>query len=272
MIATDDPRHGERAGYVAGCRDDCCRTPHIRYVKRYNMDQALGRPKRQVPAARAQAHVANMLRMMSAGAIADAAGVAENIITDIDARDVIYPRTERRILAVKSPRQASGRHRVNVVGSVRRVRALAVLGYSSHAIAAVAGLSACSIRLIQQEKSGATVEAATARAVALAYDALSMSAPVAPTPKARQAIPVVKRHAARNGWVPPLAWDDATIDDPDATPSGAGYKQGARIDEIRELEALGLTRAGIAARLGVTQNAIDRTIDRDNAKTGSTAA
>lgn len=30
----DDPRHGHRAGYIAGCREDCCRVPHIRYQKR----------------------------------------------------------------------------------------------------------------------------------------------------------------------------------------------------------------------------------------------
>lgn len=34
MIAVDDPRHGHRAGYIAGCREVCCFVPHSRYQKR----------------------------------------------------------------------------------------------------------------------------------------------------------------------------------------------------------------------------------------------
>ncbi|WP_372733589.1 hypothetical protein [Nocardioides sp.] len=28
MITLDDPRHGTNPGYIAGCREDCCRTAH----------------------------------------------------------------------------------------------------------------------------------------------------------------------------------------------------------------------------------------------------
>jgi hypothetical protein len=262
MITADDPRHGERAGYLAGCREMCCRVPHTRYGKQWNLDQAAGRPKRQVPATRAQEHITHLLRMMSVGAIADAAGVAETIVTGVLSREVIYARTERRILGVTKPTQASGRHRVNITGSVRRLRALAAVGYSSRAIAAASDLSACSIRLIQQEKSGETVEAATARAVVAAYDTLAMTPPIAHTPKARQAIPVVKRHAERQGWVPPLAWDDTTIDDPAATPTGAGYVEPTLADQIRELADMGLTEPAICDRLAAKPSTVQRTLER----------
>lgn len=49
----DDPRHGTNAGYIAGCRLDCCRAAATRYHKARTLDQARGIP-RKVPARGAQ--------------------------------------------------------------------------------------------------------------------------------------------------------------------------------------------------------------------------
>ncbi|MGO5480449.1 hypothetical protein ACTQVS_09920, partial [Anaerovoracaceae bacterium HCP3S3_H6] len=44
----------------------------------------------------------------------------------------------------------------------------------------------------------------------------------------------VRNYAERQGWAPPAAWDDDTIDDPTATPHGIRHTQSrtrAGIDE-----------------------------------------
>lgn len=44
-MTPEDPRHGENRGYVAGCREQCCRQAHMVWMKRYRMGGA-----RMVPA------------------------------------------------------------------------------------------------------------------------------------------------------------------------------------------------------------------------------
>jgi hypothetical protein len=36
-MSPDDKRHGTNAGYVAGCREECCRRPHMRELKAWRL-------------------------------------------------------------------------------------------------------------------------------------------------------------------------------------------------------------------------------------------
>lgn len=267
MIADTDPRHGERAGYLAGCRCLPCRRANSRYLKAYRVTRAETGPRR-IPATGVHTHVEHLRRTMSLGTIAVAAGLPRNTVRSALEHDTITPRVADAIMRVRVTTPA-GKHHLAPHGTVRRLRALATLGYSIPDIVAVTGRSKRALADLRMHgDTFGFVHSTTARAVTRAYDQLWMTPKPAHGLNAQQRghITQTVKLAARMGWVPPLAWDDATIDDPDAVPCGAGYKPGARIDEIRELETLGLTRAGIAARLGVTQNAIDRTIDRATAK------
>jgi predicted transcriptional regulator len=98
------------------------------------------------------------------------------------------------------------------VGTRRRMRALAAIGWSCAALAREMG---CSPSMVSQIQHGPApvVRRATARSVALVYERLSMRIP--PDEDAR-----TRLSAARKGWAPPLAWDD--IDDPDASPRTSG--------------------------------------------------
>ncbi len=58
----------------------------------------------------------------------------------------------------------------------------------------------------------------TDRAVRELYELLWDIAPPAKTAQQRRNITRAKAMAERYGWPPPLAWDDDTIDDPDAQP------------------------------------------------------
>lgn len=110
-------------------------------------------------------------------------------------------------------------------GTRRRIRALRRIGWRIEDIAAAAGIPHDTIkRLLATQRAGTTVRASTAAAVAKAYDQLSMTLGNHPH---------AARHAIRGDWPPPLAWDDESIDDPDAKPYKARRK-GAdpELDEI----------------------------------------
>ena len=101
-------------------------------------------------------------------------------------------------------------------GLQRRFHALQALGWSGRAIAPVAGYS--SDRHLQHALTNQTCLRRTWLAVAGAYELLSMKLPPERTPDERRSVTRVRNYARRQGWPPPLAWDD--IDDPNEEPRG----------------------------------------------------
>jgi hypothetical protein len=99
-------------------------------------------------------------------------------------------------------------------GLVRRVHALQAIGWTQPQIAAAAGLSIKTLR--NPLLRGSTAYRCTHEAVAEAFERLCMTLPPETTPQQRRDAAYARTVAARNGWAPPLAWDD--IDDPDERP------------------------------------------------------
>jgi transcriptional regulator with XRE-family HTH domain len=97
---------------------------------------------------------------------------------------------------------------VSAVGAVRRVRALYALGHLNRVIAQEAGVSRDTVCALAAG-SWSSLKVAADDGIRSAYDRLSMR--TGTSWKTRQL-------AERNGWAPPLAWDDETIDDPQAVP------------------------------------------------------
>lgn len=62
--------------------------------------------------------------------------------------------------------------------------------------------------------------------------------------------------AKRNGWAPPLAWDD--IDDPAERPKGVGMARASGPVRFAELRDMGLTRREIAEAMGVLPASLER--------------
>lgn len=102
---------------------------------------------------------------------------------------------------------------VDATPTVRRLQALARLGWSLPAISVVAGVTH-----LDRVRAATEVKRSTAKAVAHAYDQLSMRVPTASVRWERAAIARTRNHAARQGWPPPLAWDDEDLDNPHAQP------------------------------------------------------
>lgn len=151
---------------------------------------------------------------LSAGAIAAAAGLPLSVIaplfwyqTHSNARRFVSPRTAAAIAAV-TIRDAPDWAWIPAIGTRRRVEALQCMGWSQRAIANELGVS---VPAVGRVKSRPRIQAAKARRIAEIYDAWSMT----PGPDRR-----TRAWAAKEGYAPPLAWDETTIDDPDAEPCG----------------------------------------------------
>lgn len=167
--------------------------------------------------------------------------------------------TAKKFLAVTEPGMRR-RRLVPVIGSRRRLRALVAIGWTQDDLAARLGIRKADVsRYTSGSREGITAE--TAARVTGLYDELWDQ----PGPSRLAAA-----RARNRGWAVPLAWDDDTIDDPDAAPNTghhlslrAGNREdiAARRRRVRYLTACGLSAAEIADRLDVAE----RTVERDRA-------
>ncbi|MFF7335383.1 hypothetical protein [Streptomyces sp. NPDC008150] len=104
--------------------------------------------------------------------------------------------------------------RIDPTGTRRRVQALAVRGWSRHVMAAEIGMGETSFKKALHKER---VTARLARTVADLYDRWWNLDPLE-FGVSRNSVGRVRADAARSGFHGPLAWDDDTIDDPNAVP------------------------------------------------------
>lgn len=108
----------------------------------------------------------------------------------------------------------------DATGVARRLQALAVLGWTSRDLAPLLGVSDARVQHLTNMKYP-KAHPDTIAAVRALYDRLSMTVPVDHKTTGRGGAAVharQRRAAAAKGYLPPLAWDDDTIDDPRAKP------------------------------------------------------
>jgi hypothetical protein len=104
----------------------------------------------------------------------------------------------------------------------RRVEALQALGWPLRKIAAEAGVTHNHMTDLRKFAWRSTFEAIDG-----AYRRLSMTFPPETTAGEKSGVVRTRNHARRNGYAPPLAWDD--IDDPDETPAEAYSPRGRAV-------------------------------------------
>ena len=203
-------------------------------------------------------------RGWSPTAIASATGVparcVHSIFTELRAghRRVFGPTIAQLIVSHGQPTRGL----ISAVGSTRRVRALARLGWTNTAIAEAAGLALMTVSVVRSGNHP-TTSPRTASGVDKAYRLLSGTP--GPSTATRDA-------AERAGWAPPLAWDDDTIDDPEATPEGVreatrpgsrrNRKTVQRAEDAAVLAGQGETLDAAAIRLSTTPGALERSLYR----------
>lgn len=158
-------------------------------------------------------------------------------------------------------RSINGPTKVSTTGAIRRLRALATMGWSLQDVATEMGVELGSSvgGLSQRETITRTVH----DRIAAAYDRLHTKP--GPSPRSR-------RYAQREGWAPPLAWDDDTIDDPNAKPNLGEAARGLDLDEWWFLVQGGEYAERAALRCGVTIDAVERAAHRAGRKELAMAA
>ena len=276
-MSPDDPRHGTRAGYVAGCRSVECRDANRRWVKRYRLDASRNGGRTTVPIEAIRQHVLHLQQTMSLVAIGSASGTSSAQLSRLlqGAHTRMHAKTAAAILAVRPDANVGG-HYVSSIGAQRRLQALVALGYSFEQLEPhFGGYGRANLRIVALGKRQ-WITSDTATKVKAVYDDLWKKPPVGANQQERGWVTRTKRRAAKLGWVGPLAWDDDTIDDPTTRPSGiitgdwdpAGYDEsrverrmlgdrtvrlhrGESVEVVRRMLADGLAQNEIRRRTGL---------------------
>lgn len=233
-----------------GCHD--CRMAKREYDREYTY--RTGRATKPVPTDKVLNHIESLMGAgMPLTVIADTAGVHPDTLTKIrGGRKRIYQDVEQFILAVEPPaaRMASRSPWVPIVATQRRLRGLAVMGWSTEAIAERSGLSRSQVKDLRLGRSMDVTKATELTVERITSDLVKQ-----PQPMNRSAA-LTRASAARNGWVSMFAYDD--ISDPNENPNvtpietarSRDERSEDRIDELRHLINGGEAPESAAVRAG----------------------
>jgi plasmid maintenance system antidote protein VapI len=220
-------QHGTRAAYVGDrCRCGSCRAANSADQRRRHRAIVYGRWQPFVDAEPARRHV----RLLMANGIGRRQIATLTTLSPSTIDNLIYgnprahrpptgrirPDTANRLLAISvtPANKAPGRY-TDAGPSIRRLRALAAIGWSPTAIACE--LSICPARIARILKA-ANVTVATATAIRILYDRAGDTPPQTFTEQQRDGAETARARARRQHWAPPMAWDNI---ESDAEPSHA---------------------------------------------------
>jgi len=281
--------HGTKACYVygpegrdtsRGCRCGACSQANRDEKNQRSRLIAYGRWQPYVPAGPAREHLKMLMRNgIGWKRAAEVAGVPNGTVShllyggpkDRPPSRRIRPETEKAILSVRpSLDLMADLAWTDATGTRRRVRGLAVLGWSQPVLAARLGMKPENFTAAVRRRRVSAVFARAVRDLAreLTRDPLHQ-APPETTPREKRAAACVRGYAARAGWVPLVAWGD-DIDNPQAKPAedwkrAPERKYRNRADlaaEARELFSYRLDRNQAAERLGVTRDVLDAALSK----------
>lgn len=280
----DDPRHGTYAGVQVHHKErarigpaadpmcEPCRLARRRYQKRLEGDIANGRRRRVDPAV-ARRHVE---RLLAAGftvkEVKDRAGVSPRTVYNLlnGRTGSVTAGTMRRLLSVPQPtpdeRHVPERGYMPRFGAERRIRALVAIGHTLTELSRRTGFTRSNLCGLAhggyRDRPNVMLQATTWRRIAAVYDELHM------TPGTGRYAKTARTIARRNGWAPPMSWDD--IDDPDEVPKGLGrdtrghrwVRPPDRLSDLVTLDAAAASLPEVCAKLDVTKDALWKWCDR----------
>ena len=228
-----------------------------RRMKRYRYERLQG-VQHRVPSDALREHVAYLQSLgMTRTAIARAAGYLDcSTLNTYLKRPLVHRKTEARILAVTpdAPALTARPHRILATGSRRRLQALSAIGWTLPDLAARTTVAFATLRGIRDGRH-VTVLSPIAATITSLFESLAMT----PGPSS-----VSRRAALRNGWAPPLAWDDESIDDPTVGPLGLAPDAHPATIAF----ALGHPAGEVAAVLGVSESTVRKLAGRHQAPRG----
>lgn len=268
--------HGTQTMYVVDrCRCADCRGAAIKAEWQRRRDQLYGRyDTGRVDATPVREHILHLMANgVSCKQTSKVSGIAHSAVSAI-----VYGRTERghkpyqrvfartaaAILAVEPTLDnMADLATVGPTGTLRRLRALGCLGYSQAELCRRLGISAeNSTRLFGGNRRVSAKVARKARAI---YDEL-WDKPNTGTDWRSVGVASRARNTARAlGWLPPMAWDDDTIDDPDVTPDLGPervFVKDTIAEDVEFMADTGADRDEIADRLGMAWYSVERSLMR----------
>jgi hypothetical protein len=179
--------------------------------------------------------------------LADLAGLPRHTVQQLRRKGRVScsTRTSSAILAVSPPLIVHGEEVADgavipSAGTVRRLQALAVAGYGITFLADELGMK---FQYVSHLRAGNNQQV-TAN-IARRVDALFRKYELIPGPSRATA-----NRAILQGWAPALAWDEDTIDDPQANPD-RGAENNDWLDAYFELRDMGVSKEVATERLGL---------------------
>lgn len=255
-MRADDDRHGSEAGYEQHVRDGdgkrscpACYEAKLVSSRRRSKRKAMGY-RYTVPSDRARVRVQTWRDGGATwGDISDHTGIESGRLWEIhhDGAPAIYARTAYAILS-------AGDWPVTALGIRRRVQALTRLGWTTPNVAAACNVhhdTIIDIRRRQPEFIARKVR----DGIVAGYLALCDTLPQPTTQQERAGVTRARNYAERNGWAPPIAWDD--IDDPNEQPGtikrsvGRPPRKEDALQDFEWLTSQGVSDEHAAARVGV---------------------
>lgn len=216
-------RHGTRGAYLVDrCRCDECRAANADAARRRRRDIAYGQWQPLTDAGPVVDHLRRLSqRGIGLRRVAELSGLPYRSLTRLIYATAtgspspprrVHTGTAQRILAVPlNSTSPAGGARIDGVGTQRRLQALVAVGWNVSALADMLGRDTASLRrTLHRER----VNASTAAAVADMYERLWDTPPPETTRTERHASAEARAFARRQGWHPPMAWDDIDADRP----------------------------------------------------------
>lgn len=206
--------HGTRNNYLAhACRCTPCTNDATKERDRHRRLQAYGRPHpHKVNATPTRNHVQQLIKDgMTITEIARKANLSHPAIARIIGNGQHKPApnilntTANAIHAINHTTPATQGH-INALGTIRRIQALAAIGYPLQQQGRLAGINPDKPRHILEQQ---LTDTQTAHAITNLFNRLQLT----PAPPSRAAT-ATRNRARTNGWLPPLCWDEDKIDDP----------------------------------------------------------
>lgn len=235
-------QHGTHLAFSKdGCHCGPCTKAHRRHCKQVRHNTETGGHTYTDPTA-AREHVQQLLLAgLTFGQIEARSGVhrtATKVLLGVfpnrGASKRITKKTEAALLAVTATHLGDEVHcEVDATGTRRRMQALIALGWSGRLLQRRLGMSSRTLWCLLRGMDNGLVHASTRANVAALYDELSLLVPPAGRVRTR-----ARNIAQANGWLPPLAWDDDTLDDP---MTGPAHEYDAEVD-VDELDEIAIER------------------------------
>lgn len=237
-------QHGTYACYVLDyCRCGSCSKANADYEANRVRQQAYGRWNGYIDAEPARQHIRSLTEQgMGLKRIVAVSDISQGLLWKLmygkkrpdgtrTPSKRIRPDTAARILAVKLD-LADGA-KVDGDGAVRRIQALIALGWSQSKICRELDITPANFTpIVHGRRLGMTV--AHDKAVRALYDRWSMKLPPEDNHRDKIAASRARRYAKTYGWLPPLAWDDDALDNPDADAFRGEAEAAAKETEIDE--------------------------------------